>query len=196
MEFKSRWCIFPIIHFSTCLFCLTLFFRSLHDSRVYFQTFLNLPWNMLSSQSPPQISIWNQWLFTRQNWCEQGFCTFFQRLKAPWCACTSPWTGEAWAPREDNILSVKPFAWLKHPKVDPTPLSVSRALKFIMWPSHMEPPAGCFPVLLLHDLLSVLLSYLVNLLAGGVFLVFFFSPREAVVRCSWKRTLGNTSAWS
>ena len=151
---------------------------------------------MLSSQSPPQISIWNQWLFTRQNWCEQGFCTFLLRSKAPWCASTSPWTGEAWAPCEDNIRSVKPFAWLKHPKVDPTPLSVSRALKFMMWPSHMEPPAGCFPVLLLRDL-SVLFSYLVNL-SDGFFFFFFFSPspREAAVRCSWKRTLGNMSARS
>lgn len=176
------------------LFYLTLFFRSLHDSRVYFQTFLNLPWNMLSSQSPLQISIWNQWLFTRQNWCELGFCTFFLRLKALWCASTS---GEAWAPREDNILPVKPFSWPKHPKVDPTTLSLSRALRILMWSPRMELPARCFPVLLLHDLLSILFSYLVNLLDGGIFF-FFSSPRKAMVRCSWKRTLGNTSArsWS
>lgn len=151
---------------------------------------------MLSSQSPLQISIWNQWLFTRQNWCEQGFCTFFLRPKAPWCASMSPWTGEAWAPREGNILPVKPFAWPKHTRVDPTPLSVSRALRIWCdhhaW-SHLQGALQycCFVTCL------AFYSAIWSTSWTGVFFIFS-SPRKAVVRCSWKRTLGNPSArsWS
>ena len=120
-----------------------------------------------------------------------GFLHLFSEAESSVVCSTS---GEAWAPREDNILPVKPFSWPKHPKVDPTTLSLSRALRILMWSPRMELPARCFPVLLLHDLLSVLFSYLVNLLDGGIF--FFSSPRKAMVRCSWKRTLGNTSAQS
>lgn len=100
-----------------------------------------------------------------------GFLHLFSEAESSVVCSTS---GEAWAPREDNILPVKPFSWPKHPKVDPTTLSLSRALRILMWSPRMELPARCFPVLLLHDLLSVLFSYLVNLL-DGVFFFFFQS---------------------
>lgn len=191
MVFKSRWCIFPIIHFSTYLFYLTLFFRSLHDSRVYFQTFPNLPWNMLSSQSPLQISIWNQWLFTRQNWCELGFCTFFLRPKALWCA-----------PRQEkHEPHVKTTSFLWSPSLDRsipkwTPPHCPWAGLWEFWCDHHAWSClqGAFQCCCFMTFLAFY-SAIWSTSWMGVFF-FFSSPRKAMVRCSWKRTLGNTSAQS
>lgn len=52
------------------------------------------------------------------------------------------------------------------------PTVCEQGFENLMWPPRMEPPAGCFTVLLLRDLLSVLFSYLVNLLDGGIFYFF------------------------
>lgn len=177
---------FLIIHFSTYLFYLTLFFRSLHDSRVYFQTFPNLPWNMLSSQLPLQISIWNQWLFTRQNWCELGFCTFFLRPKAP--------VGVLHVRR-----SIGP-TWRQHPSCEAlllTEASQSGPHHTVLEQGFENSDvitthgAACKvrPCCCFMTFLAFLFSYLVNLSWMRYF--FFSSPRKAMVRCSWKRTLGN-----
>lgn len=66
---------------------------------------------------------------------------------------------------QGGVFLWSPASDWKHLKMDPTPLFVNRTLKTIPWPHSMGPPAGCSPVLLLHHyFLSVLFSYLVNII--------------------------------
>lgn len=186
MEFKSRW---QLKHFSSysLLNLSLLFFRSLHDNRVFFKSFLNLAWNEFFSQSPPQTSIWSQWLFTRQNWYEQDFCRlFFRKSKAQWWTYMSHRTRKECVPHQRCQHSCEVLHL--------TEISESGSQTTFCkqdFENHCMATQHGATCRVLRDAVSSLLpsQYFVQL--SGQPPQNSFSHIKAMVRCSWTKVLGN-----
>ena len=102
----DSWSIFPIIHFSTYLF--DFIFQKFAQQQSIFPDFLKpaMEHAFLPVTSPNKDLEPVTLHKTELVWA--GFLQIgFLRLKAPWCASTSHWTGEAWAPH-----------WRHHPSCE------------------------------------------------------------------------------